>query len=90
MSATKKYILALKNKSKLIYGLDRSEVVSINKLVSIQTGKEDANFAVPNGSYKFFTCAEQSSLCEDYKYEGKNILLAGNGTFNVNHYCGKI
>ncbi|MDO9628309.1 MAG: restriction endonuclease subunit S [Acholeplasmataceae bacterium] len=89
IECNEKYITVLKNKSKLIYGSDCSEIVSINKLVSIQTGKEDANFAVPNGSYKFFTCAEQSSLCEDYKYEGKNILLAGNGTFNVNHYCGK-
>ena len=55
----------------------------------IKTGKQDANFATHNGKYKFFTCSEESFLCDDYEFEGKNILIAGNGNFNVKFYDGK-
>jgi len=27
--------------------------------------------------------------CDDYKFEGNVILIAGNGDFNVKHYIGK-
>ena len=55
----------------------------------IKTGKQDANFATPNGRYKFFTCSEDSFLCDNYEFDGKNILIAGNGNFNVKFYDGK-
>lgn len=55
----------------------------------IKTGKQDANFATPNGKYKFFTCSEDSFLCDSYEFEGKNILIAGNGNFNVKFYDGR-
>ena len=55
----------------------------------IKTGKQDANFATPNGNYKFFTCSEDSFLCDSYEFDGKNILIAGNGNFNVKFYDGK-
>lgn len=55
----------------------------------IKTGKQDANFATPNGQYKFFTCSEDNFLCNSYEFEGKNILIAGNGNFNVKFYDGK-
>lgn len=54
----------------------------------IKTGKQDANFATSNGKYKFFTCSEDSFLCDSYEFEGKNILIAGNGNFNVKFYDG--
>ena len=56
---------------------------------SITTGKEDANHANPNGKYKFFTCADNISYCDDFKFEGKSVLVAGNGNFNVKYYEGK-
>ena len=58
-------------------------------ICNVVTGKEDANFATENGKYKFFTCASTPSLCDEYVFESKSILIAGNGEFNVKHYDGK-
>jgi type I restriction enzyme S subunit len=46
---------------------------------TIKTGKLDANAAVENGKYKFFTCAREDSLINDYAFEGVVIVIAGNG-----------
>ena len=56
---------------------------------SITTGKEDANHATLDGKFKFFTCSDSISYCNDFKFEGKSILVAGNGNFNVKYYDGK-
>ncbi|WP_036497918.1 restriction endonuclease subunit S [Mycoplasma yeatsii] len=61
----------------------------VKDLVTVLTGKEDANFASQNGRYKFFTCSENVLLCDTYKYDNSSILIAGNGSFNVKHYSGK-
>ncbi|TQC51347.1 restriction endonuclease subunit S [Mycoplasmopsis mucosicanis] len=58
-------------------------------LVNVQTGKEDANFAVKNGKYKFFTCSNEHLNCNEYKFNSSSIIIAGNGDFNVKHYSGK-
>lgn len=58
-------------------------------LTSIITGKEDANFSVSDGKYKFFTCSNTPLLCNDYVFDSSSILIAGNGDFNVKHYSGK-
>lgn len=64
-------------------------VKSIKELLDVTTGKEDANFSSLNGLYKFFTCSKEALLCDEYAFEGKAILIAGNGDFNVKHYSGK-
>jgi len=53
------------------------------------TGKEDANFATEKGQYNFFTCGEDILKCDEYKFEGKAILIAGNGNFNIKLYEGR-
>ena len=58
-------------------------------LSEIKTGKEDANFATANGKYKFFTCSEDTFLCDTFAFEGKSILVAGNGNFNVKFSDGR-
>ena len=58
-------------------------------LTSVVTGKEDANFSVTNGKYKFFTCSNTPLLCDDYVFDSSSILIAGNGDFNVKHYSGR-
>lgn len=58
-------------------------------LTSVITGKEDANFSVPNGKYKFFTCSNKPLYCNSYAFDTSSILIAGNGDFNVKHYSGK-
>jgi type I restriction enzyme S subunit len=65
------------------------EVKSIPDLMPILTGKKDANFASENGEYPFFTCAKENLTCAEFAFEGKAMLLAGNGDFNVKFYDGK-
>ena len=65
------------------------EVKHTYEIAEIKTGKEDANHSTPNGKYPFFTCSNDILRCDDYKFEGNVILIAGNGDFNVKHYIGK-
>ena len=58
-------------------------------MLNVVTGKKDANFATKNGKYNFFTCANDISKCDEYEFEGKSVLIAGNGDFNVKYYNGK-
>ena len=64
------------------------EYFTTDKLTNVITGKEDANFSVPNGAYPFFTCSRENLRCATPAFAGKAILIAGNGDFNVKHYNG--
>lgn len=64
-------------------------VVSLGELVSVQTGKLDANASSPDGLYPFFTCAREPLRIADWKYDLDAILVAGNGDLNVKHYKGR-
>lgn len=61
----------------------------IGDLTSIRTGKLDANAAVSDGQYPFFTCAVDPLRIDKYAYDCNAILIAGNGDLNVKHYKGK-
>lgn len=61
----------------------------LGNLLDIKTGKEDANFAVEDGKYLFFTCAEDALRCNISAFSGESILVAGNGAFHVNYYDGE-
>ncbi|WP_323900148.1 restriction endonuclease subunit S [Aeromonas hydrophila] len=61
----------------------------LGQLVTIKTGKLDANAANENGVYPFFTCAKESLLINQYSFDADAILVAGNGDLNVKHYKGK-
>lgn len=76
---------------KTIYSknLDFSNKEKLASKAIITTGKEDANHASINGKYKFFTCSDDVLSCDDFKFEGKSVLVAGNGNFNVKYYEGK-
>lgn len=76
---------------KTIYckNLDFSNKEKLASKAIITTGKEDANHASINGKYKFFTCSDDVLSCDDFKFEGKSVLVAGNGNFNVKYYEGK-
>lgn len=65
------------------------QTLKLGEIVSIKTGKIDANKAVENGTYPFFTCAKEISRIDDAPYEGKVVLVAGNGDLNVKYYEGK-
>ena len=64
-------------------------VTNIGNLTTVVTGKEDANFSSPNGKYKFFTCSQETLLCDTPAFSGQAVLIAGNGDFNVKHYSGE-
>lgn len=71
---------------------DHPQRASLGDLVSIKTGKLDANAAVEGGKYPFFTCAREVYAIDTFAFDCEAILLAGNnavGEFNVKHYQGK-
>ena len=65
------------------------EWIELGKLANIETGKLNANAADEDGKYPFFTCADEISRINDYKYDKECILIAGNGNLNVKYYSGK-
>ncbi|MGA4532879.1 restriction endonuclease subunit S [Ectopseudomonas chengduensis] len=70
----------------------RGNNAPLGNYVTIKTGKLDANAAVKNGAYPFFTCAKEIYAIDKYAFDCEAILLAGNnavGDFNVKHYKGK-
>jgi restriction endonuclease S subunit len=68
---------------------DGARHCSLGDVVEIKTGKIDANKAVPDGKYPFFTCAREISRIDDAPFDGKVVLVAGNGDLNVKYYEGK-
>ena len=61
----------------------------LSELVTLSTGKEDANFATEQGIYPFFTCSEKILKCDVYSFDTQAILLAGKGTFSVKRFTGR-
>ena len=53
--------------------------VRLGSVMSVVTGKKDANYGTENGKYIFFTCAGEPINCDDYSFEGESLLLPGNG-----------
>lgn len=51
----------------------------LGEICSIQTGKWDANHAVVDGEYRFFTCAYDHMLCNTKRFSGECLILPGNG-----------
>jgi type I restriction enzyme S subunit len=73
-------------------GNEHSDRGLLGDLVTIKTGKLDANAAVEGGIYPFFTCSRKIFAIDKYAFDCEAILLAGNnaiGDFNVKHFNGK-
>jgi len=65
------------------------EVASLSEILDVKTGKKDANIRTENGKYKFFTCSKEGFYTDNYSFDTKAILIAGNGAFYVDWYRGK-
>lgn len=60
-------------------------------MCSITTGSLDANAAVLNGEYAFFTCDKVPKQIDKYAFDGDAILVSGNGSQvgHISAYNGK-
>lgn len=68
------------------------DFVNLSDVCSFTTGKLNAEKAVENGAYPFFTCSQQTYRIDTYSFDQEAILLAGNnakGIYSVKHYKGK-
>ena len=88
-----KIIDKLKEYSTLLYK-GYSAIESINKInlgdcCTIKTGKINADQAVINGKYFFFTCGKEVLYINDYVFNCKAIIISGNGEISVKYYDGK-
>lgn len=62
----------------------------LGDLCKIETGRLNANKAVDNGAYPFFTTAEKTSRIDSYRWDTEALLIAGNANVgSVKHYTGK-
>ena len=58
----------------------------------VSTGKLDANQAVKDGRYPFFTCAKYPDTIDNFAFDDNVVLVAGNnaqGNFHVSRFNGK-
>ncbi len=65
---------------------------SIGNSCKIATGKLDANQAVADGRFPFFTCAEFPDTIDSFAFDDDVVLIAGNnarGNFHVSRFKGK-
>ena len=62
-----------------------------NCFKKITTGKLDANAMVPNGEYRFYTCAKDYSFIDKYAFDDEALLISGNGANvgYIHYYKGK-
>ncbi len=65
------------------------EVKTLEELTQLKVGNKNANHSSNQGKYPFFTCSNNPLRCETYQFEGKHIIISGNGNFYVTHYDGK-
>ena len=63
----------------------------LKNLVSISTGKLNANAMSDDGIYPFFTCDATPYRINEYAFDGEAILISGNGSQvgHLNYYNGK-
>ncbi|EJT6493747.1 restriction endonuclease subunit S [Clostridium perfringens] len=68
------------------------EFIKVKDICDIKTGKYDANHSKEDGKYKFFTCALLPMKADTYSFDGKLVMLPGNGANlgEVMYYEGKI
>lgn len=62
------------------YQGDKKQII-VENYCNIFTGKKDVNQAKNSGKYKFFSCSPNYLYSDEYIYDGKAILVAGNGSY---------
>ncbi len=57
------------------------EVGSLGDFCNVFTGKKNTNQAIEKGLYPFFSCAPEPLASNDAIFNGKAIIIAGNGSY---------
>ena len=66
------------------------EYKTLGDICNIETGKLNANDAVENGAFMFFTTAKKPSKIDKYRWDTEALLISGNANVGeVKHYIGK-
>lgn len=68
------------------------ELSDLGSTANITTGKLNANAAVDNGKYPFFTCSKGIYQINDYAFDCEALMLSGNNAsaiYDVKYYKGK-
>jgi type I restriction enzyme S subunit len=67
------------------------EEKKLGKYCKITTGSLNANAMVPNGKYRFYTCAADFFYIDKYRFDDEALLISGNGANvgYVHYYKGK-
>ncbi|MEN2011196.1 restriction endonuclease subunit S [Staphylococcus hominis] len=83
--------LRFKDENGHCYTVSVWESKKLGELASITTGSLDANAMVPNGKYKFFTCARETYEINTYAFDTEALLISGNGANvgYIHYYQGK-
>ena len=93
IALNRKKIAELEALAKLVYeqfvARKQCAYTTIGAEMPVVTGKRDSNFATKNGRYRFFTCSKEKLMCDEYEFEGKSVLLSGNGDLHVKFYDGR-
>ncbi len=66
--------------------------IQLSNACDITTGKMDANQAVKNGEFPFFTCSSMPDTIDSFAFDKDAVLVAGNnaqGNFHVSRFNGK-
>lgn len=63
----------------------------LGEISKITTGKLDANAMIPDGEYRFYTCAKEYYKIDKYAFDCEALLISGNGANvgYIHHYNGK-
>jgi type I restriction enzyme S subunit len=73
-------------------GHTKFKETKLGDVCNFTTGKLNSNRAVVGGEYPFFTCSQETFEIDQYSFDQKAILLAGNnaaGKYSVKYYEGK-
>ena len=66
------------------------EMVKLNDVCTIKTGKKDVNEGTTDGAFPFFTCAKEHTYSDSFSFDCEAILIAGNGAVGqTTYYEGK-
>jgi type I restriction enzyme S subunit len=70
----------------------QKQTFRLEEIVSFKTGKLNANAAVENGKYPFFTCSQETFKTNTYSFDCECVLLGGNNAnavYPLKYFVGK-